>query len=471
MKLALKQQLWMIIGVFLTLFILIGGASVFNTIKMKTDLSQVTEHNMPAIKDITLADMMHDGIRAVVLEAILSSEHNDKAKLNELSKEVHEKGNDFISHIESLKKIKFSVQTQSILNETEPLVRAYAEIAVKLVHSYDSLLPEKKIEIYSEFESKFKQLEEDMEKLGGAVEKEASIASSNSDHLLIINLGLTLIGILVSVVFFVIIYRNAMQLFSDIINKISTAGEQVSNVSSELSEASQSLASGATESAASLEQTVATMEELSSMVKLNTESAQQASKISSHNKEVANTGSNEVEHLILSMQDIAQSSNKMQEIINVIDDIAFQTNLLALNAAVEAARAGEQGKGFAVVAEAVRSLAQRSAEAAKDISTMINDSNNKIKIGVETVQHSGEVLKEIVTTVEKVNHLNSDISSSSQEQSSSIHQVSQSLGLLDSASQKNAAVAEEVSASSQEILNQAQTLKKVVAELKSAVYG
>lgn len=471
MKLAIRYQLWLILIVFIGPFIAIGAVSLYNTKSMQAQIKQVTEHNLPAVRNITLADMMHDGIRAVVLEAMLSSERNEKDKLEELSKEVHEKGNDFISYVEELEKISFSQETSTLLKKTELEVRAYAEIAVKLVHSYDSLSEEKKQEVFGYFESKFKLLEVEMEKLGDAVEKEAQLANADSDAIMMINAGLTIAGVIISLVFFLIIYRNAMNLFSDIIGKISLSGDQVAQVSSELSEASHSLASGATQSAASLEETVASMEELSSMVKLSTDNAGQASEISNRNKDVAGVGSQEVSQLISSMQDIYQASSRMQEIINVIDDIAFQTNLLALNAAVEAARAGEQGKGFAVVAEAVRSLAQRSAAAAKDISIMINDSNSKIKSGVDIAEHSGQILKEIVSTAEKVSSLNIEISSSSQEQSSSISQVSQSLGTLDSASQKNAAVAEEVSASSQEILNQAQALKKVVSEMRQAIYG
>ena len=258
---------------------------------------------------------------------------------------------------------------------------------------------------------------------------------------------------------------------NQVTNSIADSGSQVSSASQQLSSASQQLSSGATEAASSLEETVSSLEELSSMVKLNADNAKEASSLSQASRKSAEDGENEIRNLIGAMTDISKSSKKIEEIINVIDDIAFQTNLLALNAAVEAARAGEQGKGFAVVAEAVRNLAQRSAAAAKDITVLIKDSVEQISHGSKIADQSGEVLKNIVNSVKKVSDLNNEIASASAEQSNGISQISKAMNELDQATQRNAASAEETAASSEEMSAQAIELQNLVGQLGSVIDG
>lgn len=258
---------------------------------------------------------------------------------------------------------------------------------------------------------------------------------------------------------------------TNIAKELSAAGEQMASASHQLSSASQQVSSGATESASALEETVSSIEELSSMVKMNAENAKQAAALSANSSKSAQEGDVEIRRLIESMSAITTSSKKIEEIINVIDDIAFQTNLLALNAAVEAARAGEQGKGFAVVAEAVRNLAQRSAAAAKDITVLIKDSVEKTHVGSTVASSSATVLNQIVTSVKKVSDLNNEIAAASEEQSNGIIQISKAMNELDSSTQQNAAASEEVASTSEEVSSQANTLQKTVVALESVVLG
>lgn len=270
----------------------------------------------------------------------------------------------------------------------------------------------------------------------------------------------------------VVAYLLSARLQSDL-RKIASSVEEskdtVEQASEQLSAASQQLANSSTEAAASLEETVASIEELTSMVKVNATNADQASSLSRKSEESALKGNQEISQLITAMSDINSSSQKIREITNVIDDIAFQTNLLALNAAVEAARAGEQGKGFSVVAEAVRSLAQRSAQAAKEISGLISESVEKVEKGTEIADRSGESLKQIVQSVKVVTTLNAEISTASNEQSTGIAQISTSMNQLDQATQSNAASAEEAAASSEMLLKQARNLSDQVQNLKAIV--
>ncbi|MBO9668463.1 MAG: methyl-accepting chemotaxis protein [Bdellovibrio sp.] len=282
---------------------------------------------------------------------------------------------------------------------------------------------------------------------------------------------IAIVGTLILLAAVVFIARYIAKSIGSLSARLHRSGEQVSTAIEQLSLAGQSLSHSASASAASLEETVAALEEMSSMVKMNSDNAKQAAALSSASSESAYKGEQEMLALLNSMNDISKSSKKIEEIINVIDDIAFQTNLLALNAAVEAARAGEQGKGFAVVAEAVRSLAQRSALAAKDITGLIKESVDKIERGTQQADRSGEVLKNIVQSVKKVSDLNLEISTASEEQSTGIGQISKAMNQLDASVQSNAASSEEIAGTATEINNQATVMRAATEEMNLFVYG
>ncbi|MFV3409080.1 methyl-accepting chemotaxis protein [Bdellovibrio bacteriovorus] len=280
-----------------------------------------------------------------------------------------------------------------------------------------------------------------------------------------------LICLLVMGVAVFMISRRISRRFTALTASLDQAENVVTAAIDQLSRAGQNLAQSATESAASIEETVASLEELTSMVKMNADNAKEAARLSSDSNQSAERGNTEMSALVGAMDEITDSSKKIAEINGVIDDLAFQTNLLALNASVEAARAGEHGKGFAVVADAVRTLAQKSATAAKDINSLINDSIEKVQRGSSKAESSNTNLKEIVDSVRKVSHLNGEISSASDEQSTGIQQISKAMNSLDQAIQTNAASAEEISATVQEILNQAHVMKTVVTEMNTVVHG
>ena len=207
------------------------------------------------------------------------------------------------------------------------------------------------------------------------------------------------------------------------------------------------------------------------MVKVNADNASAATKLVEGTQSSAEGGEKRILALLEAMKTIDADSKKIQEITGVVDDIAFQTNLLALNAAVEAARAGDQGKGFAVVAEAVRTLALRSSDAAKDISNLINSSVERIQTGYSRANESVESLTEIVSSVKRVSVLNSEIATATQEQSNGIAQIGKAMNQLDTVTQNNAAASEEAAASSQELASQAEFLNKVVGHLEVAIKG
>ncbi|MFS4460876.1 methyl-accepting chemotaxis protein [Bdellovibrio sp. HCB2-146] len=264
---------------------------------------------------------------------------------------------------------------------------------------------------------------------------------------------------------------SVTRLIRAVSQKLVTASDEVTSSISQLTYAGDSLSQSSTASAASLEETVAALEEMTSMIQMNTDNAKQAASLSMSSRDAAERGEKEIKNLVSSMQDISQSSKKIEEIIDVIDDIAFQTNLLALNASVEAARAGEHGKGFAVVAEAVRTLAQRSATAAKEITGLIKDSVTKIENGTQTANKSGVVMSEIVNSVKKVSDLSNEISAASSEQSTGIQQISKAMNQLDQGAQQNAASSEEIAASAKEISVQTVNMQTYVGDLNFVVLG
>ena len=242
--------------------------------------------------------------------------------------------------------------------------------------------------------------------------------------------------------------------------------EQLADASGQLSAASDEISTGAQEQASSLEETASTLEEITATVKQNSDSAQQARQLASSSKDVAEKGGQVVGNAVEAMSEINHSSKRIADIITTIDEIAFQTNLLALNAAVEAARAGEQGRGFAVVASEVRNLAQRSATAAKEIKSLIEDSVKKVDAGTELVNRSGSTLEEIVTSVKRVTDLITEIAAAGKEQSTGIEQVNKAVSQMDTVTQRNASQTEEMSATAQTLTDQAAQLRDLVARFK-----
>ena len=251
-----------------------------------------------------------------------------------------------------------------------------------------------------------------------------------------------------------------------VLRKIKQAADVVSLGTSELSQGTDDLAQRTEEQASALEETAASMEQLISTVKQSAENASQANQLASQTRTQAEAGGQVVEQAVAAMNAIHQSSRKIADIIGVIDEIAFQTNLLALNAAVEAARAGEQGKGFAVVAAEVRKLAQRSADAAKEIKSLITDSVGKVEDGGKLVEQSGQTLREIVGAVKKVSSIVAEMATASQEQTKGIEQVNVAVLQMDQVTHQNAALVEQAAAACQSLRDQAVELRTLLEFFK-----
>ncbi|WP_415063424.1 methyl-accepting chemotaxis protein [Bdellovibrio sp.] len=404
---------------------------------------------------------------------------NDSAERTKRIKSAREGIEEFSSNYTKYANARFAEGEAVIHDKVKAQIPEFIKVMEKIAQLVETGEPQKVAEAKELLNGSFSTLNTvvrdfnlEADKLYSQIsEQETEEATKNRSYvfnmLILVTLlsGLSIFGVLMW------IGVRLSKSVGSIADRLTVAGANVASSVEQLNEAGNSLSQSSTEAAASLEETVAALEEMTSMVQMNSDNAKQAAALSASSRDSAEQGEKEIHNLITSMTKISQSSKKIEEIIHVIDDIAFQTNLLALNASVEAARAGEQGKGFAVVAEAVRSLAQRSAASAKDISSLIKESVSQIEEGSETADKSGAVLTNIVNSIKKVSDLNNEIAAASAEQTTGIQQIGKAMNQLDQASQSNAASAEEIAATSGEINNLAITAQNLTAELNRVVIG
>ncbi|AOO66228.1 methyl-accepting chemotaxis protein [Sulfurospirillum halorespirans] len=294
------------------------------------------------------------------------------------------------------------------------------------------------------------------------IAEETSSSLSTASFAMIVGV---IVGLIISIILAFFLIRSIVKVVVDSVKSLSEGTAQVVSASEQISSASVSLAEGASSQASSVEEVSATIEEATASNNQNADNSREANLLAQHSNDAARIGNQQVGDLMVAMEKITDSSQKIAKIIKTIDEIAFQTNLLALNAAVEAARAGEHGLGFAVVAEEVKNLAERSAGAAKEITGIIEASIDQVKMGTEVANRTKESFTEILTSIKKTSDLIGEIAISAKEQAEGMNQIATAMGSVDQITQQNASASEETAAAAEELNAQALSMLESVAEI------
>jgi methyl-accepting chemotaxis protein len=471
--------------------------------------------SMHAVQQSMAADMAHDAIRADVYAALHAARTNDASGVAEASKELGEHSASMTNALSANDRATLPAQAKEALAKANADLAPYIQSAKSLVASAstdlasaESKLPEF-LKYYSALEASLAASGEVLEKIANeGMAASEKTADTGNTALEIIAACAVMLQLLFCYLLGRSIFRELggepayaaavarriaggdlsaaveikandkgsmlaaikgmQQQLTEIVRGIKGASDTIGSASTQIAAGNADLSSRTEQQASSLEETASSMEELTGTVKQNAENARQANQLAAGASTMAVKGGEVVGQVVHSMASINESSKKIADIIGVIDGIAFQTNILALNAAVEAARAGEQGRGFAVVASEVRTLAQRSAAAAKEIKGLITDSVAKVEGGSKLVDQAGQTMEEIVTSVKRVTDIMAEIAAASQEQTSGIEQVNQTITQMDQVTQQNAALVEEAAAAAESMREQAQSLTEAVAIFKLA---
>ncbi len=470
-KWSLIKQLWFSTILMLTISTCVGLFGYYQASSLFSQLDQISTISMPAISAMTETDMVHDTIRANVFVAFYSKLQNNNGAFEEANKKNIQSLELIKNNLDTLNTLPISELSKKLISEAKPdlikYMAASTEIMTDLTQNQIKLASTK----MEDFNKAFTDLEVRLAALGEQVERESKLQSTSGSKTLALMAIFSVLGVLLSLSVGFFITARVRSNLTSYMTSLDNASQSVQSIAQRLSASNVQLSANATETASSLEETVASLEELSSMINLNSDNSQKTYNLSQNTKSIAESGEVNIKNLTAAISQIKNDSRKMEEIVNVIDDISFQTNLLALNAAVEAARAGEQGKGFAVVADAVRSLAQRSSTSAKEINQMIKESISKVENSSHLAHQCNDSLNEIVEHVKQVTDLSSQIASASQEQSTGLKQINQAMIQLDSASQDNASAAESLSAASTDADLESSKMATIVAKMNEFVFG
>ena len=470
------KKLYTGFGVAVLITLVMGIVSIYNLDSLGDKLKEtavVRAHNLYLAGDVNnLSNDILASTRAINLRTHMKDQQNIQKFYSQTEEDidrVKKEGQEFVSSTSS-SRLRDDMQSK-IIDKLGPLSQTISEdyqAAQKGdLTTMDALCVQKLNPQTKEISDAADQLAQDEYKhvATNAEEAVASIAPARYISITLVLLSLCVGGAVVWVI------RGINSTLQSSIVELNDGAEQVATAAGQVSSSSQSLAQGASQQAASLEETSASSEEINSMARKNTDNSRSTAELLARSQDKVNQANRYLEDMVVSMDLITDSSGKISKIIKVIDEIAFQTNILALNAAVEAARAGEAGMGFAVVSDEVRSLAQRSAQAAKDTAALIEDSITRSGEGKVKVDQVALAIRAVTEDSAKVKVMVDEVSLGSEEQSRGIGQIGRAIGQMEQVTQTNAASAEQSAAAAEQLSAQSETLKDVIGRLHEMVGG
>lgn len=514
---SMRARLAFLTGVLILGMCVVGGLGLRSTLSLSGNLSDVVEHGLPVMRDLTLVDMIHDGIRSTALEAYLGYLEKDASRVQEASVKLSEMESSVKKYLSEIHEKEIDSEFQDRLKSAEKEFQVYFERAHALndaAKAGSAEVPKK----FAQFQDSFSALERDLEVLGDQYEKSSGEklarfvqGGEQARTWVIVSF---LVSLLTGLALSILLMRALVKGLDEVTRMLSVGATEVGAAITQLSTASSNLSSASTQQASALQQTAASVEEISAMVKKSSESASQSQEASSLSRSKAERGQVVIGEMVQAIDEINSNNESVMTEINasneritdivrviqeignktqVINDIVFQTKLLSFNASVEAARAGEHGKGFAVVAEEVGNLAAMSGQAAKEISTLLDGSLKKVENivaetkekvgglvdrakrtvarGGEVAKECGDVLQEIVVSAQKVSEMVSDIAAAGREQSHGVAEISKAIHQLNEATHTNAAAAEDCASSTQTLSEQVLQLRDASMKLKQVVDG
>ncbi|NMC44686.1 MAG: hypothetical protein GYA46_12275 [candidate division Zixibacteria bacterium] len=479
MKLSIK-----LIGGFVTVAIItavIGIVGMVNLGSLSDALAQLSKQELPNSQNLLLITAHAAGIKGSVRALLIPG--LDQASVEQLYQDVLEDRAAMKRGADAYEASPMDAEEQREWNAYKTALAAWREANEKFIEMSKTYRANRTDGNYQKLQEQgLVVVEEKQKEAQAALDKVAALGITNANACAqqgmdLASTGTTvmatavIIGVILALFLGVFLSISITRPVNKIVTGLTDGAEQVGSASEQVAAAGQSLAQGATEQASSLEETSSALEQMASMTKQNADNAKQANALAGAANTAADRGAAAMEGMSKAIMEIKKSSDETAKIIKVIDEIAFQTNLLALNAAVEAARAGEAGKGFAVVAEEVRNLAQRSAEAAKNTSALIEGSQKNADNGVHATEQLIAILNEVTGSIKKVSALVGEVSAATAEQAQGIDQINSAVAQMDQVTQQSASNAEESSAASEELSAQAQQMMQIVSDLNRLVSG
>lgn len=467
MKMKLSRRIMLGFGCLMILIVIMALFAIYNMHLIDSKISVIEDMDRKSNVSVTMERsvlIISCGVRGIM--AGFNVDENQQA-IDDALKNYHDAYGEAQKTFYTQTGIEMLAKLKEVSDAAIPLMN-------QLVESVQYGKGQTLVDV-SEATAKINEWTSDIIQLQSISDKnsEEAIASARQTYTECFKLlvGLVIIALILGLVMAVYITRSITKPMNSVASRIGESAGQVAAASGQLSASAQQLSQGSTEQAAAIEETSSTLQEAASRLQQSSVNSGRASELSEQATDSATKGNAEMREMMDSIQEIKNSSVQIGKIIKVIDDIAFQTNILALNAAIEAARAGEAGMGFAVVAEEVRNLAQRSAQAAKDTTAIIETNIALSGRGAALAERVHEALNTITSQAKKVNELMNEIAAASQEQSQGVEQVTKAMIQVETVTQQNAANAEESASASEELNSQAESMRKIVEELSEFVNG